>query len=120
MYLCLLAKILTCQFVLTSLAFYKLPNLAADASYKFKELTLILLCVDFILIIIFVTGKNTKLSSKRILLLQDTKKITWELTDKYSNRVSAVNKNTYKLLNDIGAWKHISDVRFASVQKMQV
>lgn len=65
-------------------------------------------------------GKNTKLSNKRILLLESGKPIKWTTKEKYSNRVSALNQNTYNLLNQIGAWKHISAVRSAPVQDMQV
>lgn len=65
-------------------------------------------------------GKNPRLSSKHILLLEAGKEKVWALPEKYSNRVVSVNPGTYNLLNDIGAWKHIEDARYASVKRLQV
>ncbi|KAF2897094.1 hypothetical protein ILUMI_09075 [Ignelater luminosus] len=65
-------------------------------------------------------GKNTKFSDRRILLLESGKKFKWQLKEQYSNRVSALNPSTYNLLDRVGAWKHITDVRYGSVKRMQV
>ncbi|KAF5308215.1 hypothetical protein FQR65_LT06395 [Abscondita terminalis] len=65
-------------------------------------------------------GKNTKLNGHSILLLESGKPRSYVLEEKYSNRVSSINLNTYNLLNKIGAWKHIADVRCSQVTNMQV
>ncbi|GJQ85618.1 putative ubiquinone biosynthesis monooxygenase [Trypoxylus dichotomus] len=65
-------------------------------------------------------AKNSKLSNRRILLLEASKDFNWTPTEKYSNRVVALNPNTRKLLDGIGAWKHIEAVRYAPVLKLQV
>lgn len=65
-------------------------------------------------------GKNTKLADRQILLLESSPTAQWTITDKFSNRVSALNQNTYNLLNNIGAWKHISAARSAPVHNMQI
>lgn len=66
------------------------------------------------------SGKNTKLANKRILLLEQQKKIDWKPQEKYSNRVSALNQNTQSLLSIIDAWPHIANYRFGSVKRLQV
>lgn len=65
-------------------------------------------------------GKNTKLSKKRILLLEGCKEFNWKPTEKYSNRVVALNLNTQKLLNKIDIWKYIESGRYGPVHKLQV
>ncbi|KAJ8960297.1 hypothetical protein NQ318_004023 [Aromia moschata] len=65
-------------------------------------------------------GKNFKLSNKRILLLESGKKKPWTLPEKYNNRVVSINPGTHKLLNDINAWRHINNNRFATVKRLQV
>ncbi|KAF5293935.1 hypothetical protein FQA39_LY13640 [Lamprigera yunnana] len=64
-------------------------------------------------------GKNPKLANKNILLLETTNPTAWTPRDTYSNRVSAVNLNTFNLLNEIGAWKHIANVRCSPVKSLQ-
>lgn len=61
-----------------------------------------------------------KLRDKKILLLEGSKANNWQLTEKYSNRVVALNPATQKLLESIGAWGHIERARYGSVKKMQV
>nr|CAH7763763.1 unnamed protein product [Callosobruchus chinensis] len=65
-------------------------------------------------------GKNTKLSNKKILLLEAGKEKQYNFSDKYSNRVVSLNPATYKLLNDINAWQHIKNTRYATVKRLQV
>ncbi|XP_074036894.1 ubiquinone biosynthesis monooxygenase COQ6, mitochondrial [Leptinotarsa decemlineata] len=65
-------------------------------------------------------GKNSKLSSKRILLLEASKGKDWSLPEKYSNRVISINPGTYKLLNDSDIWKHIKNGRYTTVKRLQV
>lgn len=65
-------------------------------------------------------GKNTKLANKKILLLEQQKKIDWKPQEKYSNRVVALNPSTQSLLSSIDAWPHIANYRFASVKRLQV
>lgn len=54
------------------------------------------------------------------MLLEAGKQPKWECKEQYSNRVSALNPNTRKLLDSIGAWKHIELFRCAPVRKLQV
>lgn len=70
--------------------------------------------------IIKLLGQNPKLAEKRILLLEGSKRKSYKLTDKYSNRVSSLNPGTIKLLSKIGAWEYIKNARYASVKRMQV
>lgn len=65
-------------------------------------------------------GMKFKLRDKKILLLEGSKENNWQLTEKYSNRVVALNPSTQKLLESIGAWEHIESARYGSVKKMQV
>lgn len=65
-------------------------------------------------------GKNPILSEKNIMLLESSSEKPWKLSHKYGNRVSALNKTSFDLLNKIGAWEHIADARFAPVKQMQV
>lgn len=65
-------------------------------------------------------GKNNLLSEKSIILLESNPQKPWKLSEKYGNRVSALNQTSYELLNKIGAWRHIADARFAPVKRMQV
>ncbi|KAG5896170.1 hypothetical protein JTB14_016945 [Gonioctena quinquepunctata] len=65
-------------------------------------------------------GKNSKLSDKRILLLEAGKEKTWSVPEKYSNRVVSLNPGTHKLLNDIDVWKHLESARYAIVKRLQV
>ncbi|XP_077300188.1 ubiquinone biosynthesis protein COQ6, mitochondrial [Arctopsyche grandis] len=65
-------------------------------------------------------AKNTKLSSQKILLLESSPEKKFTLTDRYSNRVSALNPTTKNLMISIGAWKHIEKMRLQPVKNMQV
>lgn len=65
-------------------------------------------------------GKNPILSEKSIMLLESSPPKPWNLSQKYGNRVSALNKTSFDLLNKIGAWEHITQARFAPVKRMQV
>lgn len=67
-----------------------------------------------------VLGKNNRLSDKRILLLEGSKKKEWKLPQHYSNRVSSLNQATCNLLNDIGVWSHIQSTRYGIVKEMQI
>lgn len=66
------------------------------------------------------SGKNPKLSNKKILLLEASKEKQWNLPEKYGNRVVSLNLGTHQLLNEIGAWKHIKNARFSTVKRLQV
>ena len=68
----------------------------------------------------FVLGKTPKLSGKRILLLEGSKKQSGQLKPEYSNRVSSLNPGTRSLFEQIGAWQHIASARVQPVKKMQV
>lgn len=65
-------------------------------------------------------GKNPVLSEKSIMLLESSPQKPWNLSEKYGNRVSALNKTSFDLLNNIGVWEHIAQSRFAPVKRMQV
>lgn len=73
-----------------------------------------------IVTIVLIVGKNSKLSGKKVLLLEGSKQTHWQLPESYSNRVSALNAATFELLNDIDVWKHIASARFGPVKRMQV
>jgi 2-polyprenyl-6-methoxyphenol hydroxylase-like FAD-dependent oxidoreductase len=40
--------------------------------------------------------------------------------EKYNNRVSAINKQSVNLLQNLGAWEHIESVRCKPIMQMQV
>lgn len=67
-----------------------------------------------------VSANNRILDTKNILLLEGGKKHDYQVREKYSNRVVALNQQTRTLLSSIGAWKHIEAVRYTPVKKMQV
>lgn len=65
-------------------------------------------------------GKNTKLSNKRMLLLEASKEKKWKLPVNYSNRVVSLNPGSQTLFSKIDVWKHIENARFATVKRLQV
>ncbi|CAG9860776.1 unnamed protein product [Phyllotreta striolata] len=65
-------------------------------------------------------GANQKLSNKRILLLESSKNKQYIPSEKYSNRVVSINPGNKKLLDNIGAWKHIESNKYATVKRLQV
>ncbi|XP_046751090.1 ubiquinone biosynthesis monooxygenase COQ6, mitochondrial isoform X1 [Diprion similis] len=65
-------------------------------------------------------ANNRILENKRILLLESGQRQDYQLQDKYSNRVVALNQQTRTLLSSIGAWQRIEAVRCTPVKKMQV
>ncbi|KAF4532354.1 hypothetical protein B566_EDAN003658 [Ephemera danica] len=65
-------------------------------------------------------GQNPMLCEKRILLLEGAAYQQYEPKEKYSNRVSALNDSTRRLLKQIGAWQYIEATRLCQVKKMQV
>lgn len=69
-------------------------------------------------VVFAISGKNSRLSSKKILLLEAGKAVNYADSDKYSNRVSAINPSTRQLMKDLGVWEHIT--RYAPVLKLQV
>lgn len=65
-------------------------------------------------------AKNSKLSEKKVLLLDAASKFKGYTENKYSNRVYAINHNTVKLMKEIGAWDTIKSIRVQPVKQMQV
>nr|XP_054758264.1 ubiquinone biosynthesis monooxygenase COQ6, mitochondrial-like [Lytechinus pictus] len=67
-------------------------------------------------------GFESSLGDHRILLLEQGKKPLQlnELPSKYSNRVCALNHNSVKLLSDVGAWRHMTEMRVKPFRRMQV
>lgn len=70
--------------------------------------------------IISIAAKNSVLAEKRILLLEGAPPFKPASRDKYSNRVSAINKQSVNLLKSVGAWDHVEAVRYKPVMQMQV
>lgn len=60
------------------------------------------------------------LKDKKILLLEGGPEKKFNLSPKYSNRVSALSEATRSLMMEIGAWSVIENARFSTVKKMQV
>lgn len=60
------------------------------------------------------------LKDKKILLLEGGPEKKFNLSPKYSNRVSALSEATRSLMMEIGAWSVIESARFSTVKKMQV
>lgn len=65
-------------------------------------------------------AKTNVLKEKRILLLEGAPAFKGFTAGEYGNRVSAINKNSVKLFEQIGAWKRIQEVRVKAVKQMQV
>lgn len=53
-------------------------------------------------------------------MLEGGNKHEYKPSKQYSNRVVALNQLSRTLLSSIGAWKHVSEIRYAPVRKMQV
>lgn len=65
-------------------------------------------------------AKTPMLSEKRVLLLDGAPKHKGYDANIYSNRVFSINRNTVKLLEQIGAWETIKSIRCRPVKQMQV
>ncbi|KAM4625816.1 ubiquinone biosynthesis monooxygenase COQ6, mitochondrial [Polymixia lowei] len=66
-------------------------------------------------------GMDRNLEGKKILLLEaGNKKVMDKVPDTYSTRVSSISPGSATLLNGIGAWEHITNMRCKPYQKMQV
>uniref|UniRef100_V9KLF4 Ubiquinone biosynthesis monooxygenase COQ6, mitochondrial n=3 Tax=Callorhinchus milii TaxID=7868 RepID=V9KLF4_CALMI len=66
-------------------------------------------------------AQDHNLAGKRILLLETgNKKTVTQLPKTYSNRVSALTPGSLLLLNSVGAWDHISSMRYKPFKRMQV
>lgn len=57
---------------------------------------------------------------QKILLLEGSPEQKFSIKEQYSNRVSAINPSTKNLMDSIGAWKHIEEIRVQPVRNMQV
>jgi len=64
-------------------------------------------------------GKNSHLSDKKILLVESSSPAVFK-KDPYNLRVCALNPGSKSLLEAVGAWQHIEQLRYGSVKKMQV
>lgn len=53
-------------------------------------------------------------------MLESSSKFKWEPKEEYSKRVSALSPGTVKLMESIGAWKIMTDIRVGPVKNMQV
>jgi 2-polyprenyl-6-methoxyphenol hydroxylase-like FAD-dependent oxidoreductase len=58
------------------------------------------------------------LKDKKILLLEGGPEKKFNLSPKYSNRVSALSEATRSLMMEIGAWSVIENARFSTVYKI--
>ncbi|XP_039459698.1 ubiquinone biosynthesis monooxygenase COQ6, mitochondrial isoform X2 [Oreochromis aureus] len=64
---------------------------------------------------------DPNLEGKKILLLEaGNKKVMDKVPDTYSTRVSSISPGSATLLSGIGAWEHITKMRFKPYKKMQV
>jgi len=60
------------------------------------------------------------MQNRKIILLEAAPEKKIELTNEYSNRVSALSPSSVGLLSNIGAWKIMVDARVSPVMKMRV
>lgn len=67
-----------------------------------------------------IAARNGMLCEKRVLLLDGGPKLSGYDEKVYSNRVFAINQNTVKLMEQIGAWDTIKSIRCRPVKQMQV
>lgn len=67
-----------------------------------------------------ISAKNETLCNKKILMLEGAPEYKPQSRSKYSNRVSAINKQSIKLLKSINAWDFIETVRYKPILEMQV
>nr|XP_046268622.1 ubiquinone biosynthesis monooxygenase COQ6, mitochondrial isoform X1 [Scatophagus argus] len=66
-------------------------------------------------------GMDPNLEGKKILLLEaGHKKVMDKVPDTYSTRVSSISPGSATLLSSIGAWEHITTMRYKPYNKMQV
>nr|XP_057946922.1 ubiquinone biosynthesis monooxygenase COQ6, mitochondrial [Doryrhamphus excisus] len=66
-------------------------------------------------------GMDPNLMGKKILLLEaGNKKVMDTVPDSYSTRVSSISPGSATLLSGIGAWEHITNMRYKPYKKMQV
>jgi ubiquinone biosynthesis monooxygenase Coq6 len=65
-------------------------------------------------------AKNETLADKKVLLLEGAPAFKEPSKDKYSNRVSAINKQSIGLLKKLDAWSHIESIRCKHIMQMQV
>jgi len=64
-------------------------------------------------------GKSNHFTNKNILLVESSPPVKIN-ADSYNIRVCALNSSSRSLLKELGAWRHIEQLRFGSVKKMQV
>ncbi|KAM6912557.1 ubiquinone biosynthesis monooxygenase COQ6, mitochondrial [Xenentodon cancila] len=66
-------------------------------------------------------GMDPNLAGKKILLLEaGHKKVMEKVPDSYSTRVSSISPGSATLLSGIGAWEHITKLRYKPYKRMQV
>ncbi|XP_076017847.1 ubiquinone biosynthesis monooxygenase COQ6, mitochondrial [Genypterus blacodes] len=66
-------------------------------------------------------GMDPNLAGKKILLLEaGNRKVMDTVPSSYSTRVSSISPGSASLLSGLGAWEHITNMRFKPYQKMQV
>ncbi|PFX29411.1 Ubiquinone biosynthesis monooxygenase COQ6 [Stylophora pistillata] len=65
-------------------------------------------------------GLEKSLDDHKILLLEAAPDRPQEITSVYSNRVSNITPGSKKLLESIGAWDHICEMRYKPFRRMQV
>lgn len=67
----------------------------------------------------WISAKNETLADKKVLLLESAPPFKEPSKEKYSNRVSAINKQSVGLLKKLDAWPHIESIRCKPVMQMQ-
>ncbi|XP_001636145.2 ubiquinone biosynthesis monooxygenase COQ6, mitochondrial [Nematostella vectensis] len=65
-------------------------------------------------------GFEGALSKHRVLVVEAGHDRPFELPEKYSNRVSSITPGSRKLLESVGAWDHISNMRVKHYKRLNV
>lgn len=68
----------------------------------------------------WIAAKNDRLADKKVLVLEGAPKFKEFSKSKYSNRVTAINRQSVELLKKLDAWNHIESVRCKPILQMQV
>lgn len=77
------------------------------------------LCKQNVIVLYFL-GKNNHFKNKKILVLEGASKFKRNNIEKYSNRVSALNRQSVDLLKFLNAWDFIKSCRCKSVNRMEI
>ncbi|XP_064105628.1 LOW QUALITY PROTEIN: ubiquinone biosynthesis monooxygenase COQ6, mitochondrial-like [Macrobrachium nipponense] len=65
-------------------------------------------------------GQSSRLSDRKILLLEGAPKKDWHIPEEFGNRVCALNRNTQDLFTKLGVWDAMTSMRVQAIRRMQV